>query len=316
MVLMLSESDVERLLDMGSAIAVVEEALKQQAEGRATNRPRQRVALPTGQLNFMAAGVPESRALGLKAYTAFPSGYRFYCMLFDSETGELLALIQADRLGQVRTGAASAVATRHLAREDATALGIYGTGWQAESQLEAIHAVRSLEKVVVYSRQEGPRTGFAEKMGRRLGLRVVPADNPEEPAAQSIVVTATSSREPVLRGEWLQPGAHINAAGSNFLSKTEIDSESIRRASFVCIDARSEINLEAGDLLRALETGVILPEAIYELGQVIAGQVVGRTSPDDITLFESQGLALKDMAVARLVYDRAQEEGLGQKISF
>lgn len=128
MVLMLGESDVERLLDMGSAITVVEEVLKQQAEGRATNRPRQRVALPTGQLNFMAAGVPESRALGLKAYTAFPSGYRFYCMLFDSETGELLALIQADRLGQMRTGAASAVATRHLAREDATTLGIYGTG--------------------------------------------------------------------------------------------------------------------------------------------------------------------------------------------
>src|SRR3712207_7008875 len=138
----------------------------------------------------------------------------------------------------------------------------------------------------------------------------------DEPAAQDIVVTATSAREPVLLGEWLRPGSHVNAAGSNFLFKSEIDREVVRRARFVCVDSREELGLEAGDLLRPLETGIILPEAIYELGQVIAGQVKGRQSPEDITLFASQGLALEDLATARVVYDRAIERGTGQKIDF
>jgi alanine dehydrogenase len=138
----------------------------------------------------------------------------------------------------------------------------------------------------------------------------------EEPAAQDIVVTVTSSREPVLLGEWLRPGAHVNAAGSNFLFKTEIDREVVRRAGFVCADSREELGLEAGDLMQSLETGAILPEAVYELGQVIAGQVQGRRGREDITLFASQGLALEDMAAARVVYDRAIERDAGRDIAF
>jgi alanine dehydrogenase len=138
----------------------------------------------------------------------------------------------------------------------------------------------------------------------------------EEPAAQDIVVTMTSSVEPVLHGEWLRPGAHVNAAGSNFLLKAEIDREVVKRAAFVCADSREELGLEAGDLMPALETGALLPEAVYELGQVIAGHVAGRRSPEDITLFASQGLALEDLATARVVYDRAIERGTGQRIEF
>ena len=137
----------------------------------------------------------------------------------------------------------------------------------------------------------------------------------EEPAAQDIVVTVTSSREPVLLGEWLRPGAHVNAAGSNFLFKAEIDREVVRRAAW-CADSREELGLEAGDLMQSLETGAILPEAVYELGQVIAGQVPGRRGPEDITLFASQGLALEDMAAARVVYDRAVERDVGRDIAF
>ena len=316
MTLILTEREVEDLLDMPSTLDAVEAVLRDQAEGRATNRARRRVALPRSGLNYMAAGAPEMGALGMKVYTVARSGARFYTLLFDPESGELLSILHSDKLGQMRTGAASGVATRHLAREDASTLGLYGAGWQAESQLEAIAAVRDLERVIVHSRSEESRKRFAEKMSERLGMEVETTHAPDEPAAQDIVVTATSAREPVLLGEWLRPGAHINAAGSNVLFKSEIDREVVSRASFVCVDSREELGLEAGDLLKPLETGLILPEAIYELGQVIAGQVEGRRGPEDITLFASQGLALEDMAAARVVYDRAVERDAGREIEF
>ncbi len=316
MTLLLTEAQVEELLDMPATLDAVEAVLRQQAEGRATNRARRRVALPKSGLNVMFAGAPEMGALGLKAYTIARGGARFYTMLFDSETGGLLSILQSDRMGQMRTGAASGVATKHLAREDANTLGIYGAGWQAESQLEAIAAVRRLDRVIVHTRKEDTRKRFAEKMGEKLGMEVETTHAAEEPAAQDIVVTVTSSSGPVLHGEWLRPGAHVNAAGSNFLFKTEIDREVVKRASFVCADAREELGLEAGDLMPSLETGAILPEAVYELGQVIAGHVPGRKSPEDITLFASQGLALEDMAAAHVVYDRAVERGVGQEIEF
>jgi alanine dehydrogenase len=314
--LILTEAEVDSLLDMPSTLDAVESVLRDRAEGRATNRARRRVALPRSGLNFMAAGAPDIGALGLKAYTVARTGARFYTMLFDPEGGELLSIMQSDKLGQMRTGAASGVATKHLAREDANTLGLYGAGWQAESQLEAIAAVRDLERIIVYSRREESRKRFAEKMGERLGMEIETTHAPDEPAAQDIVVTATSSREPVLLGEWLRPGAHLNAAGSNFLFKSEIDREVVRRASFVCVDSREELGLEAGDLVQPLETGLILPEAIYELGQVIAGQVEGRRGPEDITVFASQGLALEDIAAARVVYHRAVERDVGRDIEF
>ena len=316
MTLILTEKEVAELLDMRSTLDAVESVLRQHAEGRATNRARRRVALAKSGLNFMAAGAPEFGALGLKAYTVARSGARFYTMLFDPESGELLSIMQSDKLGQLRTGAASGVATKHLAREDAKTLGLYGAGWQAESQLEAIVAVRDLERIIVYSRSEDSRKRFAEKMGERLGIEIETTHAAEEPAAQDVVVTATSSREPVLLGEWLRPGAHVNAAGSNFVFKSEIDREVVRRASFVCVDSREELGLEAGDLVQPLEMGLILPEAVYEIGQVISGQLKGRQSPDDITLFASQGLALEDMAAARVVYDRAIERNVGREIEF
>ena len=316
MTLLITEREVEDLLDMPSTLDAVEEVLRQHAEGRATNRARRRVALPTSGLNVMFAGAPEIGALGLKAYTVARTGARFYTMLFDPEGGELLAIIQSDKMGQLRTGAATGIATKHLARQDATTLGIYGAGWQAESQLEAIASVRDLTRVIVHSRSEEKRKAFADTMSERLGMEIETTHAPEEPAAQDIVVTVTSAKEPVLYGEWLRPGTHVNAAGSNMLFKSEVDREVIKRASFVCVDSREEIGLEAGDLMPSLETGLILPEAVHELGQVIAGRVPGRRGPEDITFFTSQGLALEDMAAARLVYDRAIEQDVGRDIEF
>jgi alanine dehydrogenase len=316
MTLLITEEEVENLLDMRSTLIAVEEILRQQAEGRATNRVRRRVALPKSGLNVMFAGAPEIGALGVKAYTVARTGARFYTMLFDPESGELLSIMQSDKLGQLRTGAASGVATKYLAREDADSLGLYGAGWQAESQLEAIVAAKQLSRVIVYSRSEESRKAFAKKMSERLEMEIETTHFPEEPAAQDIVVTSTSAKEPVLLGEWLKHGAHINAAGSNFLFKSEIDREAVKRANLITIDSREELGLEAGSLLQSLETGVVLPEAVRELGQVIAGQVPGRQSPEDITLFASQGLALEDLAAARLVYDRAVAEGVGHELEF
>jgi alanine dehydrogenase len=316
MTLFLTEEEVGNLLDMRSTIDAVEEILRQQAEGRATNRARRRVSLRGSGLNVMFAGAPEIGALGLKAYTVAREAARFYTMFFDPESGELLSIMQSDKHGQMRTGAASGVATKHLAREEADSLGLYGAGWQAEAQLEAIAGVRKLNRVIVYSRSEESRKAYAQKMSERLGMEVESTHFPEEPAAQDIVVTATSAREPVLHGEWLKPGTHINAAGSNFLFKTEIDREVAKRASLVAVDSREELGLEAGNLLQALETGVILPEAVRELGQIISGQVRGRESAEDITVFASQGIALEDLAAARLVYDRAREENVGREMDF
>ncbi len=317
MTLLLTENEVENLLDMASTLDAVEEILRQHAEGRATNRVRRRVGLPGGSgLNVMFAGAPDIGALGLKAYTVASTGARFYTMLFDPVSGELLSIMQSDKLGQLRTGAASGVATKYLAREDANSLGIYGAGWQAESQLEAIAAVRKLDRVVVHTRTEASRKAFADKMGKRLGLEIETTHAPEEPAAQDIVVTVTSSSQPVLRGEWLRPGTHVNAAGSNFLFKHEIDRDVVKSASLVTVDSREELGLEAGNLLMGLETGAIMPEAVRELGQIIAGQVPGRQSEEAITLFASQGLALEDMAAARIVYDRAREQDVGREIDF
>ncbi len=316
MTLLITEREVEDLLDMHTTLDAVEDLLRQHGEGRATNRARRRVGLPTSGLNVMFAGAPEIGALGLKAYTVARTGARFYTMLFDPESGELLSIIQSDKMGQLRTGAATGIATKYLAREDATTLGVFGSGWQAESQVEAIAAVRDLTRIIIHSRSEEKRKAFAEKMGEKLDMEIETTQSPEEAAAQDIVVTVTSSVSPVLFGEWLKPGTHVNAAGSNMLFKSEVDREVIKRSSIVCVDSREELGLEAGDLMQSLETGVIMPEAVQEIGSVIAGRSSGRQSPEDITFFASQGLALEDMAVARIVYDRAVERSLGQEVDF
>src|SRR5438128_12541606 len=217
MALLLREEHVTELLDIETAIAAVEEVLRDQAEGQATNRPRYRVAMPASQLHVMAAGDKRLGVTGLKVYTASRKGARFLVLLYDAESGDMLAMIEADRLGQMRTGAASGVATKYMARESADVLGVYGSGWQAESQVMAVCAARQLRQVRVYSRNAEKRAAFARRMASLVRCEVVAVEQPEA-AAQgcSIIVTATSAREPVLNGEWVEPGTHINAAGSNF----------------------------------------------------------------------------------------------------
>jgi ornithine cyclodeaminase/alanine dehydrogenase-like protein (mu-crystallin family) len=224
-------------------------------------------------------------------------------------------MIEADRLGQMRTGAASGVATKYMSQGSAAALGVYGTGWQAESQMMAICAVRSIKSIKVYGRNPERRAAFAQRMTELLKTPVLAASSAEEAAKDcSIIVTATTSREPVLKSEWIEPGTHVNAAGSNFLSKAEIDVETIRRASVIAVDSIEQSKIEAGDLMPAIERGVISWESVTELGRIVAGKEPGRKSEDDITIFKSNGIALEDISTALRVYNLARQRGIGDEI--
>ncbi|HKQ06643.1 MAG TPA: ornithine cyclodeaminase family protein [Blastocatellia bacterium] len=316
MALLLRERHVSELLTIETALEAVEEVLRDQATGQATNRPRYRVAMPASQLHVMAAGDKRLGVYGLKTYTASRKGARFLVLLYEAASGDLLAMIEADRLGQMRTGAASGVATKYMARPSADVLGVYGSGWQAESQVMAVCAARQLRQVRVYSRQAERREAFARRMASLVRCEVVAVAEPEAAARScSIIVTATTSREPVLQGEWVEPGTHINAAGSNFLSKAEIDVETVRRSAVIAVDSIEQSRLEAGDLLPALDRGVITWESVTELGRIIAGSDQGRTSDDQITLFKSNGIALEDISTALRVYHLARERGVGEEIT-
>jgi len=313
--LLLTEQDVSALLPMGLALEAVEEAFRWQGEGKVVNRPRVRLRVPSGLLHVMPAAAPEAKVMGLKAYATVRGGATFALLLFSAESGELLAVMEADRLGQMRTGAASGVATKYLARPDADTVGIYGTGWQARSQLEAVAAVRKLREVRAYGRDPERRQAFAREMAEQLGVPVVPVERPEEAArGASVLITITTSRTPVLQGAWIEPGAHVNAAGSNALQRSELDVEAVRRAALIAVDSLEQARLECGDLVAPIEQGVTGWEAIHELGEVVAGRHPGRPGPEAITLFESQGVAMEDVAVAARLWERARAQGVGQPL--
>jgi ornithine cyclodeaminase/alanine dehydrogenase-like protein (mu-crystallin family) len=315
--LFLTEADVDALLPMSVALDAVEDVFREMGQGRATNQPRRRVRAPGGVLHVMSAALPSAAMLGLKAYTTTRSGARFHFLLYDATSGELLAMMEANRLGQRRTGAASGVATKYLARPDAVTVALIGTGWQAESQIEAVCAVRPPLEVRVFGRDADRRRAFCERMSAALGRELRPVDTPREAVeGADIVITATSSATPVFEGAWLAPGVHINAMGSNSLLKAEIDVATVRRADLIVVDARDHVPLEGGDLLEPLERGVIVPEALRELAEVVAGHHPGRTFADEITLFKSHGLALEDVAVAARVYAAAKAAGVGQPLRF
>lgn len=315
MPIVIRETDVEKLLTMDDALKLVEDAFLELGRGTAENRPRQRVRVPGGVLNVMAAGLPSDGYVGYKAYTSFGGKARFWFHLFDAKSGEYLAVFEADRLGQMRTGAASGVATMYLARADAQTAGIVGAGWQAESQLEAVCAVRKLRVVRCFSRDEDHRRSFAAKMQARLGIVVQPAASARDAVFDSdIVITVTTSTKPVIEGQWLMPGTHINAAGGNWANRREIDDNVVSRASSIFVDSLEQAKIESGDLISPVTDDVIKWDSVQELGDLVAGKVTGRVSLNDITLYKSHGIALEDVAVAGWVYQRARAEKIGEPL--
>ncbi len=314
MALYLTEQDVSQLLTMEETLEAVEGVFKSQASGDATNQPRRRVRARGSVLMTMSGAVDSLGVFGLKSYTVARGGARFYVSLFDAVSGELLAYIEADKLGQMRTGAASGVATKYLAKSDAATVGIYGTGWQAQSQLEAVCAVRKIESVRVYSRSAERRTNFSQEMSERLKIEDIhPVDQPQAAAEAEILITITSSREPVLLGEWLRPGAHINAAGGNSVLRAELDDKAIRRSSFIAVDSLEQARMESGEFVNAVEKGLLVWERVQELRHVVSGALPGRASNDDITLFKSLGIAIEDVAAAAVIYKKAKEQQAGRE---
>ena len=297
--LQISEADVERLLDMPAAIGVVEEALRQLAIGGAVNVPRVRAQAPGAVLHSMSAIATYLGAAGWKCYLTSKSGAKFYVGLCDAETGELLSLIEADRLGQIRTGAATGVAVKHLTDSGVSEVGLFGTGWQAQSQLEAVATARPIRRAVVYSRDPAKRENFARAMSSRLSIEVVPANSADEAVrGLPIVVTATTSKQPIFDGRLLEHGALVCAIGSNWLHKAEIDLETFRRATSVVCDSVEACRNEAGDLARAAEAGVFQWESAVNLGEIVAGQTTVPRRRDGVIIFKCVGLAIEDVAVA------------------
>jgi len=314
MPLFIREQDVKQLLTMDDALDAVEEAFRLQGLGRTDNRPRQRPRLERTMLQVMSAALP-GIGFGLKAYTIASGGVRFVVLLWDEETGDLQAVIEAAYMGQMRTGAASGVATRHLARSDAATVGIFGTGTQAPTQLEAVCAVRPIEHVWAYSPTPEHRRRFAAEMSERLDVTVDPVDTPRAAVTDAdVVITITKAAEPLFDGDWLRPGVHVNAAGSNRPSAREIDLRTVERADLVTIDDRAQGRVEAGDLIAAVEQGALSWDRVVELGQIVAGTRKGRRAPDDVTLFESLGVAIEDVAVARRVVDKALRLDVGEDL--
>ncbi len=318
MAIYLTEQDVTQLLTMEEALSAVEAVFKLQASGEATNEPRRRVRAGGATLHVMSGAVADFGSfkglLGLKAYTVTRAGARFHVSLYDAESGELLAFIEADKLGQMRTGAASGVATKYLANDDVKTVGVYGTGWQARSQLEAVCQVREIESVKVYSRSAENRGRFCHEMSARLNdLQIEPVERAEAAGNAGVVITITSSREPVLSGAWLKPGAHINAAGGNSVLRRELDDEVIRRASFISVDSIDQARVEAGEFVTSVEKGLLTWERVKELRFVVSGEIGGRASHADITLFKSLGIAIEDIATAAMLYQKAKTQRVGRE---
>jgi ornithine cyclodeaminase/alanine dehydrogenase-like protein (mu-crystallin family) len=263
--------------------------------------PRRRLELEEGRLADMAASDLELGYAGAKVYAGFAEGAAFVVALFSSQRPELVAVIEADRLGRLRTGAASGVAAKYLARADATSLGVIGCGDQAETQVACIRAaLPQLDEVVAYCRTERNLREFCERVGAE------PGESHRDAAGQDVVVTITTSRDPVLRGEWLKPGAVVCAAGANNGRSRELDNVVLERASFVCCDWLEQARVESADLIEPVQSGVLDWLEVHELHEVVAGELPGRQSPEDIVVFKSNGIAAWDVAAAAKVVELAR----------
>jgi alanine dehydrogenase len=315
MTLHINEVEVRSVLTMAMALEAVEESLRKQARGEVVVQPRRRFELPKGFYHYMAAADYTGGFVAEKQYTYVAGKIRFLVLLYEMATGDLVAQIEADYMGQLRTGAASGVATKFMARRDARIASIIGTGGQARTQLEAIAGVRKLELARVYGRDASRREKFCADMAERLGISVYAAGS----AAQAIegadiVCTATTASQPVVTGSDIAAGMHINAIGVNHAHKQELDEAAVRRADLIAVDSIEQSRQEAGDLIMAFGQDESKWSSVKKLADIVDGKVPGRPKETAVTLFKSNGIASWDLAVAVRVWALAREKGLGRKL--
>jgi ornithine cyclodeaminase/alanine dehydrogenase-like protein (mu-crystallin family) len=313
MVRYLSEADIRAVLTMPIAIDRVERAFIDRAHGKAFDIPRRRTRQPGGHLHILQGAAPEINTIGFKAYYLRPDRSRtFLVHLINHAEGNLEAMLEGDWMGQMRTGAATGVAARYLAREDASVVGLFGSGRHAVTQLEAVCAVRRITEVKVFGRNVERLHSFCDEMSKKVNTVVRPATSREEAVRGSdIIVIMTRSDEPLFDGAWLEPGQFISATGANALNRREVDLTTVKRADVIAVDSVEVAMGECGDLLAGVETGIIYWENIPTLGDIIIGRRPGRTSAQQITLYESHGMGLQDLYTGRRVLELASARGLG-----
>jgi len=325
MVLILTKMDLEKVLGMREVMEVVEGAFAQLAKGTVKMPLRTIIGVDKykGFIFYMPAYLEGSDALAVKIVSLYEENLEKYSLptifatiqLNDPETGMPLALMEGGYITAMRTGAASGVATKYLARRSSRVVGIIGTGIQARTQLRAVLEARNVEKVFVYDAVAGRAREYAEEMSERLGVNIIPVSSAEKAVKEAdILIIATTAKEPVLNGNWLQPGTHINAIGWMGRNARELDSNTIKRAKLV-VDSKEAVLAESGDILIPIREGVITKDHIYaELGEIVIGRKAGRVSDNEITLWKSVGLAIQDAATAKLAYQKAQEMNVGREI--
>jgi alanine dehydrogenase len=316
MTLHISEAEVRAVLTMPQAVEAVEEISRKQATGEVVVHPRRRFELPGGGFfHYMAAADFSMGFVAMKQYTYVRGKLRFLVPLYEMATGDLVAQIEADYMGRLRTGAASGVATKYLARKDARVAAIIGTGGQARTQLEAIATVRKLGSACVYGRDVAKREKFCTEMSARLGIPVDSCTSVAEAVlGADVVSTATTASQPVVSGADLSPGVHINAIGANHAHKRELDDEAVASADVIVVDSVEQSRQEAGDLIIAFHGDEICWTGVKKLSEIVAGKASGRTSDTEVTLFKSNGIASWDLAVAMKVYAMAREKKLGREL--
>ena len=316
MALLLTDNDVKELVTMGAMVDAVDEMHRHYAFDEASNAERQNITVGNSGLALMGGGLVYKGAFGAKTYTTVGGRQQYHVTLYDADSGGLLAFLHANWLGALRTGATTGVAVRHLANPDAGVLGMIGTGYQAQTQVMAVSQVRTLREIRVFSRRPEPRAAFAQQMSQVLGREVVPVDSSREAVEDSdVVVCLTTTKEPVLDGNWLSDGALLVSAGPVVLDAQEVDETSIKRAARIVVDSLEQAPHEAGELVVAVSKGVISWDHVVELRQVVAGLVPGRRSPSDIIYVKHFGIGVVDIAAAKLAYDLARERGMGLEIA-
>ncbi len=316
MTLYITVEEVRSLVTMKDAVDALDEAFRHWHDAGTDNLPRRRLGLPAGHVNVMAASYPSKGVYGYRTYALVPGGsMNNSVVLHDIKGGPPIAIIEAGSASTTRTGAATGIATRYMAREDAKRVGIIGTGRQAVAQLEALKEVRKLDHVSVYSRTKEKREAFAKRMAGALGVAVEPADSGAACVkGADIVVTATMSADPVFFADWIEPGMHINIMGTNSAHRREADDKTILAADVLVTDHRLQATIEAGELIELAASGRLDWADVAELGDVVAGRIKGRTGRDQVTVFKSLGLAYEDVAFCKLIYDRARAQNVGREL--
>ncbi|MEN1967913.1 ornithine cyclodeaminase family protein [Lentibacillus sp. N15] len=317
MTLFLSEKNVVSLLPMKKAIEAVKYGLTELGLDRAQNQPRARVAIENTTLNTMSASIPGANIMGVKNYTFTPMAAKdpiAYFLLFSGE-GDLLCMMEADELGRIRTGAVTGLATDYLAAPHSKIAALLGTGFQAETQLKAICEVRDLDCVHVWSRNPKSVDDFCRRLQPEINAELKPAENIERAVNDAdIITTATSAPQPILSGDLINQGVHVNAIGNNRAYEREIDGEAVKRADLIITDSIEQSKMESGDLVIANKEGIAVWERVHELTDLIVGKSIHRTSADQITMFKSNGLAIEDVAAAYFVYKEAMRLDIGSDV--